>query len=147
LFYPARIPSANPEFPVILAGSELKRSSGAEPGAGNHVVVVDRDGDVADVLAAVLNPQGVSVGHQIPGRSQESETAAQVAVVDADSVATMAKLATMAESSAEAYVIVGRWRVPQDKLPARLAAAPVLDKPFRFPELISAVEQAIRRVA
>lgn len=104
-------------------------------------MVVDRNGDVADVLAAVLAPQGVSVGHQLPGRTTADGSTARVAVVDAESVPTAAA------PVAEAYVVVGRWRVPQAAIPDRLASAPVLEKPFRFPELIAAVERAIRRSA
>lgn len=143
---PALFTPNRPSIPPTVLGADVKSGVSSPHGndnesAGKQVVVVDRNGDIADVLAAVLTPQGINVGHRSPGRSGTSSSAVHVAVVDADAEPTTIP------TSAEAYVIVGRWRVPQDKLPARLAAAPVFDKPFRYPELIAAVERAIRKTA
>ena len=137
---PARTSVSQSESSVPPAGG-IRAGGGDGSSSVSRVVVVDRNADVADVLAAVLAPQGVSVGHQLPGRGCVDDATARVAVVDAESVPKDCAPA------ADAYVVVGRWRVPQEALPERLAAAPILDKPFRYPELIAAVERAIRKVA
>lgn len=109
--------------------------------AGQRVLVVDQVSDTADVLRAVLEPQGVAVdAHRRPG--PRSETKPSVVVIDAEQ---HSPAALAAGSWADIpQIILGTLRIDD---PSPDAGREILRKPFHFAELISAIERLIARRA